>query len=364
MNDEYYMKIALSEAKRGCGFVNPNPMVGAVIVKNDEIIGTGYHEKYGKLHAERNAIASCQKSIEGATMYVTLEPCCHYGKTPPCTEAIIESQISTVIIGSKDSNPLVAGRGINVLKKHGIVVKTGVLENECLKLNEVFFHYIKTRTPFVVMKYAMTLDGKIATRTGKSKWITGEAARKHVHTSRHKYSSIMVGIGTVLADDPMLNCRMPNGRNPKRIVCDTNLQIPLSSKIVETANEIPTYIATAAENTEKVTQLQKKGCYIINTPKKDEYLDLNILMTQLGSENIDSILLEGGSTLNYNALNSGIVNKIQAYIAPKIFGGSQAIPSVGGVGIDNPKDAFKFVNRKITVLGEDILLEFDMKEGE
>lgn len=364
MTDENYMKIAIELAKKGRGWVNPNPMVGAVIVKNNEIIGTGYHKKCGELHAERNAIASCTKSPKGSTMYVTLEPCCHWGRTPPCTEAIIQNEISRVIIGTKDPNALVSGKGIDILKKHGIKIKTGILQNECTELNQVFFHYIKTKTPFVVMKYAMTLDGKIATCTGESKWITGEAAREHVHISRHTYSAIMVGINTVIADDPLLTCRLPHGKNPKRIICDTNLRIPLSSKIVQTAKEFQTYVATDSEDTQKIQQLIDSGCFIIKTPKKDNHLDLNALMIKLGRENIDSILLEGGSTLNYSALSSGIVNKVQAYVSPKILGGSQAKTPVGGIGIHRLKDAFKLDNKKITVIGEDILLEFYVKRGE
>ena len=228
MTDTEYMKIALELAKKGCGFVNPNPMVGAVIVKGDEMIGMGYHEKYGNLHAERNAILSCKKSPKGATLYVTLEPCCHYGKTPPCTEAIIESGISKVVIGSSDPNPLVQGQGVNILRNNGIKVIENVLKEECDEINKAFFHYIKTKTPYVVMKYAMTIDGKIATYTGKSKWVTGEEARQNVHKDRHKYSAIMVGVGTVLADNPMLNCRIEECKNPIRIICDTNLRTPIN----------------------------------------------------------------------------------------------------------------------------------------
>lgn len=358
---EKYMRLALHEAKKGCGWVNPNPMVGAVIVKNDGIIGKGHHRKYGDLHAERNALAACKQDTAGATMYVTLEPCCHHGKTPPCTDAIISSGIATVVIGSKDPNPLIAGKGIEILQKHGIEVVCGVLEKECTELNEVFFHFIASRTPFTVMKYAMTLDGKIATATGKSKWITGEKARNHVHKLRHRYSGIMIGVETVLMDDPMLNCRLPGCKSPVRIICDTKLRTPLESKLVATASELTTYIATAVAKSEKADKLRERGVEIIAVPIKEGRIDLRALMILLGEKGIDSVLLEGGPTLCASALESAIVNKVLVYLAPKIFGGTSAKSAVGGVGVDDPEDAFQMNERQITLLDDDILLEYRMK---
>ena len=225
MTDQNYMLQAIQLAKQGEGWTNPNPMVGAVIVKNGRIIGKGYHKKCGELHAERNAIASLTESAEGATIYVTLEPCCHYGKTPPCTEAIIEQKIKRVVIGSRDPNPKVSGKGIKMLQEAGIEVIEDFMREECDRLNPVFFHYITTKTPYVVMKYAMTLDGKIATKTGASKWITGEAARAEVQHMRHRYMGIMAGIGTVLADDPMLNVRVEGWKSPIRILLDSLLAL-------------------------------------------------------------------------------------------------------------------------------------------
>lgn len=360
MKDSGYMKMALELAEKGLGFVAPNPMVGAVIVKNGKVIGIGYHQKYGELHAERNALLSCTEPPEGAAIYVTLEPCCHYGKTPPCTDAIIQSGIKKVFIGSKDPNPIMEGKSINILKEHGIQVKTYILKEECHKLNEVFFHYIQTATPFVVMKYAMTLDGKIATYSGKSKWITNEISREQVHHTRHKYSAIMTGVNTVIADDPMLTCRIPGGRNPKRIICDTNLRTPLASRIVQSAGEVPTYIATACEDKDKIREFVHTGCKIIHVPKRSEQIDLKVLMEKLALEKIDSILLEGGAELNFNALKSGIVNKVQSYISPKIFGGGKAKTPVGGSGVESPSDAFTLANREISFLGDDILIEFEV----
>lgn len=356
------MGLAFELAKRGCGWTNPNPMVGAVIVKDGRIISEGYHEKYGQYHAERNAILNCQESMEGATIYVTLEPCCHYGKTPPCTEAIIESGIKKVVIGSLDPNPKVAGGGIKILKDNNIEVVTGVLEKDCLELNHVFFHYIQTKLPYVVMKYAMTLDGKIATYTGESKWITGEAARNHVQHTRNHYAAIMVGIGTVLQDDPMLNCRIPNGNNPVRIVCDSKLQIPIESKLVQSANEIETYIATASTDAAKKSQLERYGCKILSIPIKEGHIDLHQLMKKIGEAGIDSILLEGGGTLNYSALAAGIINRVHAYIAPKIFGGALAKSPVAGKGVAFPKDCVNLELIHQEQFEQDLLLEYEVKE--
>jgi len=360
VTDNEYMQMALNLAKEGCGFVNPNPMVGAVIVKDGNVIGQGYHEMYGELHAERNALANCIVSPKGATIFVTLEPCCHYGKTPPCTEAIIESGISRVIIGSSDPNPLVSGKGSLILRQHGIEVVENVLKDECDKLNEVFFHYISSKIPYVIMKYAMTLDGKIATYTGESKWITGEQARKHVHHERHRCSAIMVGVGTVLADDPLLTCRIENGRNPIRIVCDTNLCITVSSQIVTTAKEVRTIIATSCADIHKLQPFLHAGCEVITVSKADGHINLNELMIRLGEMNIDSILLEGGGTLNWSALQSGIVNKVQCYIAPKLFGGKYAKSPIGGIGVDTPDNAFLLKNSKVMHIGEDMMIESEV----
>ncbi len=362
MDDREYMRMALEYAKKGSGWTSPNPMVGAVIVKDGRVIGTGWHEKYGQPHAERNALASCIESPKGAVMYVTLEPCCHYGKQPPCVEAVLEAGISRVVIGSADPNPLVSGKGVQILQKHGVQVIENVLREECDRLNEVFFYYIQNKKPFVVMKYAMTLDGKIAAHTGLSKWITGETARNHVQQLRHRYTGIMAGIGTVLADDPLLTCRIPGCKNPVRIICDTNLRIPLTSQIVTTANEITTVIAACSPDREKKAALEQAGCRVLQTDKKNGHVDLQQLMSMLGAEQVDSILLEGGGTLNWAALESGIVQKVLAYTAPKMFGGSTARTPVEGTGVSSPAEAFILKNSSITRLGEDFLIEGTVAE--
>lgn len=360
MNDQEYMRQALALAERGRGWTSPNPMVGAVIVKDGRVIGEGWHERYGDLHAERNALKHATESVEGATMYVTLEPCCHHGKQPPCTEAIIAAGIHRVVVGSADPNPLVAGKGVAILRSHGISVTENVLRAECDALNEVFLHYIRHKQPFVVMKAAMTLDGKIATHTGASRWVTGEEARAHGHALRHRYAAIMVGVGTVLADDPQLTCRLPGGRNPLRIVCDTHLRTPLDAKLVQTANETPVLIATCETAPEKRAPYEEAGCKVWVLPEHAGHVDLAALMQRLGEEGIDSVLLEGGGTLNWAALEAGIVQKVYSYVAPKLFGGRDAKTPVEGAGIDTPDEAAQLRITEITRLGEDILIESEV----
>ena len=315
MTDQEYMLRAIQLAKKGEGWTNPNPMVGAVIVKDGRIIGEGYHKKCGELHAERNAIASLTESAEGVTIYVTLEPCCHY------------------------------------------------------RLNPVFFHYITTKTPYVVMKYAMTLDGKIATKTGASKWITGEPARQEVQHMRHRYMGIMAGIGTVLADDPMLNVRVEGWKSPVRIVCDSSLRIPLDSQIVRSAKEYRTIVAYAGreeneEITEKIEWLHAKGVDTVCCPDEKGQIDLKKLMTYLGNEGIDSILLEGGGTLNDSALRAGIVKEVHCFIAPKLFGGKNSKTPVQGIGIGLPSEALKLKCTDICRIGEDIRIICQVCEKE
>lgn len=384
--DEYYMRRAITLAKKGEGWCHPNPMVGAVIVKEGRIIGEGYHARRGELHAERNAIKSLTESAAGATIYVTLEPCCHYGRTPPCTEAILEQGIARVVIGSRDPNPKVAGKGAAILRAAGLTVEEDFLREECDALNPVFFHYITNKTPYVVMKYAMTMDGKIAAKTGDSKWITGEAAREAVQGMRHACMGIMAGIGTVLADDPLLTCRIPGGRNPVRIICDSRLRIPLDSQIVKTADTVDTILVAAmpelprgerigpaagnlGENVlaQKIRKLTGAGIRIWNLPEEtgtaagEPQADLAALMKYLGEEEIDSVLLEGGGTLNESALRAGIVHEIRAFIAPKIFGGHAKSP-VEGCGVEHPGEALLWTLSDMECIGEDLVLTYRRRE--
>lgn len=356
--DEQYMRMALDLAKKGKGWTAPNPLVGAIIVKAGKIIGQGYHEKYGQAHAEVNAIASAEEDVAGATMYVTLEPCSHFGKTPPCSDLLIDKKIKRVVVGALDPNPLVAGKGIERLRANGIEVVTGILEKESQQLNEVFMKYIVTKEPFVVMKNAMSLDGKIATVTGESQWISGEPARRQVHVLRHELSGIMVGIETVLKDDPQLTSRMPNSNNPIRIVVDSQLRIPIASTILTHQEEAQTIIATTSKaDKEKVATLKQMGIEIIVTKEKAGRVNLQELMKTLGARGIDSILLEGGATLNFSALEENIVDKVQTYIAPKIIGGKDAKTAVEGAGILSLKEAFPIHRMTAVMVGEDLFLE-------
>ena len=347
MDDRDYMRRAIELAKRGEGGVNPNPLVGAVIVKDGQIIGEGAHLKYGSLHAERNAIKDAKEKgndIKGATIYVTLEPCCHHGHQPPCTEAIVEEGIRRVVIGSRDPNPLVHGKGAAFLKENGIEVVEDFLREECDELNPVFFHYITTKTPYVVMKCAQSLDGKIATVTGESKYISCEESRLAVMRMRNRYKAIMIGIGTALSDDPMLTCRLTEGnsRNPIRIVCDKNLRLPLDSKLVKTAGEVPTVIACAETVSDRAAGIfEEKGITVIRCPLKADEIDLDFLIKRLGEMEIDGILLEGGGTLNASMLAAGLVNELHLFIAPIIIGG-RAKTIVEGEGVKRLQDAYSF----------------------
>ena len=360
-----YMSQAIALAKKGLGYTNPNPIVGSVIVKNGNIVGSGYHQAYGSHHAEVYALQEASDNAKGATMYVTLEPCSHHGKTPPCAEAIIQSGISTVVIGCTDPNPKVSGKGIQLLQSNGIEVITGILEQECMSINDVFFHYIRTGLPYIVMKYAMTLDGKIATHTGASKYITSSEALQSVHLDRHRYSAIMVGVNTILKDDPLLTCRImdkPNIVNPIRIVCDTSLRTPLTSKLIATAKDVPTIIATSITNQIAISAYQQYGVTILNIKKDQTTGSLHIptLLKELAGLGIDSILLEGGATLHWAVLSAKAVNKIKAYVAPKIFGGATALSPIAGLGVDTPSQAISIINTTATAYGPDILLEGDV----
>lgn len=355
MTKQDYMRRALELARKGIGYTSPNPMVGCVVVKEGKIITEGYHEKYGAFHAERNALTRCEEDLTGAELYVTLEPCCHHGKTPPCTDIILERGIGKVYVGSMDPNPKVAGKGVRILRDHGIEVETGLLEKECLALNEIFFHYITTGMPFVAMKYAMTLDGKIAAYTGDSKWVTGEEARQHVHRLRKQYRAILVGIGTVLADDPMLNCRIEENVDPVRIVCDSKLRLPLTSQLVKTAKEIPTIAAYATADREKEEALRQAGVELIHA-ERDGQVDFEALMKELGQRGIDSVLIEGGGTIHGTVLTSGLAQKVYCYVAPKLIGGRDARSPVEADGFSQMKEALPVIDLEIKQLGEDLCI--------
>jgi diaminohydroxyphosphoribosylaminopyrimidine deaminase/5-amino-6-(5-phosphoribosylamino)uracil reductase len=354
------MRRALELSKKAVGVVNPNPLVGAVIVKDNRVIGEGYHEYFGGPHAEVNAFKNATEDVEGATMYVTLEPCSHFGKTPPCADAIVKNKISKVVIGMIDPNPIVAGRGIEILRKNGIEVTTGVMDTEIKKINEIFIKYIISKEPFCIMKTAMTIDGKIATSNGDSMWISNEKSRAYVHEIRQMVTGIMVGIGTVLKDDPELTTRREGliSKNPIRIIIDSTAKVPLEAKILRCNEKTKTIIATTDLAKEsKIEAIKLKGAEVIVTPNKNNGVDLNYLMRILGEMGIDSILLEGGSTLNYSALEAGVVDKVITFISPKIFGGTSSKTPVGGQGVECVKDSIMLTDTKVTRFNEDIMIE-------
>ncbi len=358
--DEFYMRRALALAARGLGWTNPNPMVGAVVVREGEVLAEGWHVRCGQLHAERHALSRATADVRGATMYVTLEPCCHHGKQPPCTEAVIAAGIARVVVGAGDPNPLVAGGGVAQLRAAGIEVVEGVLAEECAALNQVFNHYITTKHPFVILKYAMSVDGKIAPEPGLRYQLTGAEARRRVHEDRHASAAIMVGIGTVLADDPSLTARREEeSNNPVRVIVDSTARIPLEAQVVKTAREVPTIVACTQISAEKRAALEAAGVEILHLPTCTGHcVNLQALMHALGERGLDSVYVEGGPTLHASLLAAGTVNKVQAYVAPQLIGGSA--PHV----VANPAMAalapFQLSKPQVTALGEDVLLEYDV----
>lgn len=356
--DIRYMKRALELAEKGKGFTNPNPMVGAVIVKDDRIIAEGWHRKYGELHAERNALAACTEDPAGATMYVTLEPCCHYGKTPPCTEAIIGAGIGKVVAAMKDPNPKVAGKGMSILENAGIQTLCGVCGEEAAFLNRVFIKYMQEGRPWITLKAAMTLDGKIAAYTGDSRWISCSQSREHAHGLRATHSGILAGIGTVLADDPMLNCRLDREvRQPVRIIADSRASIPADSAIVRTAREYPTIVAHTAEAPkENLQRLESLGIRLMECRSQDGRISPVSLAEEIGKAGIDSILAEGGGNLNFSLLEAGLVDETYFYIAPKMIGGKDSPTPAEGKGFPKMQDAVRFRNIETGCIGDDCLI--------
>lgn len=364
--DEDYMKLALRLARRGLGRTSPNPMVGAVIVREGRIIGRGYHHHFGGDHAEVDAIKRATESLVGATLYVTLEPCSHLDKkTPPCTEAILRSGIARVVAGSLDPNPRVRGRGLEILKQRGLKTKVGVLEQECRALNEAFFKYMNTGIPLVTVKFASTLDGRIATTSGSSKWISSEASLKLAHQLRAVNDAVMVGIGTVLADDPELTVRLVKGRNPARIVVDSTLRIPLDSRLVKTSDSAKTIVATTHRaSPQKAEALRRSGVEVLTVPRDaDGEVHLGRLLGILGERGFTSVLVEGGAGIITAMLGRGLADRLVAIVAPKILG--KGIEAVGELHITDVGQAIKLSFRRVYRRGADLVIEADIqKEGQ
>jgi diaminohydroxyphosphoribosylaminopyrimidine deaminase/5-amino-6-(5-phosphoribosylamino)uracil reductase len=355
--DERYMSRALQLARKGRGQVSPNPLVGAVLVRAGKIIAEGFHRRFGADHAEIDAIKRARGSVRNATLYVTLEPCCHQGKTPPCVNALIEAGIKRVVIGTLDPNPLVNGKGAQTLRAHGIEVVVGVLEQQARRLNEAYLHYTRTGIPFITIKYAQSLDGRIATASGASRWISAEASQRFVHQLRAEHDAIMVGIGTVVADDPQLTVRLVKGRNPVRICLDSQLRIPLNARVFQ--GEGRTLIITTAGNAQdKIEALQVKECYVLVAQQGlDERLDLRSAMKTLAELGIASILVEGGKEVITSLLRGGLVNRMVVITAPLIIG--QGIEGIGDLGITELNQAIRPSSWEIKQLGEDVV--FDLR---
>ena len=360
--DEKYMRLALRLARRGMGTTSPNPLVGAVVVRGGRIVGRGFHRRAGEPHAEVLALRSAGKKAQGATLYVTLEPCNHFGKTPPCTDAILKAGVRKVVAGMRDPNPLVSGGGIRRLRKAGIEVEVGGLEEDCRNLNAPFRKYITTRMPYVTLKGALTLDGKIATPSGDSRWVSSAESRQEVHRLRRGVDAVMVGIGTVLKDDPLLNVRLsrPKSRHqPLRIVVDSRLRIPLTSKLVQTASQFPTLIAaTRAASPTKTRRLEKGNVEVWALPKDSRgKVNLRVLMKKLAERGIVSVLLEGGGQLNASALRERLVDRILFFYAPKVAGGVKAPGVIGGEGVRRMRDAVPLELLRVRRIGPDLLVE-------
>lgn len=362
MTDEHYMRMALKLARRGDGWTSPNPMVGAVIVKDQQVIGRGYHRKFGEAHAEINAINDMSGPVEGATFYVTLEPCSHHGKTPPCVDRIIEAKASRVIIGTVDPNPVVSGNGISILNDHGIETEVGVLGKQCESLNEKFFKFMRTGMPFVTLKYAQTLDGRIASSTGHSRWISSEPSLRFAHRLRGLHDAVLVGIGTVATDDPDLRVRLVRGRNPLRIVVDSTLRIQPGARVLDNQDVAKTLIATGPlRGEDSLPLLEERGVEtLIIDEKSNGILDLKKLLAELGKRQVSSVLVEGGAGIITSFVREGLFDRIIAITAPKILG--SGIEAVGDLGISRMDDSVALEIERICRKGEDIVTYLRKKD--
>ena len=357
MTDESYIQLALEIAKKGIGEVSPNPLVGCLLVKNDRIIGAGYHQKYGANHAEINAIENAKEPVEGSTLFINLEPCSHYGKTPPCVDRIIENKIKRVVIGTLDMNPVVSGKGAQKLKSAGIDVKVGVLENECINLNKFFFKYITKKLPYISLKAAQTIDGKIADSRGESRWISSVQSRKFVHHLRANYDAVLVGAGTVGKDNPSLTVRLTEGRNPRRIILDSKLTLKTDKKLFTRNSDRKTMLVTLKSNEgrRKVKKLENLGVKVLFV-KEDKQGNLNLrsVLKVLAKNNIGSLLVEGGSRVFSSFIRSGLYDDIFLFISPKILGGG--IPVVENIGVKNIKRTLNVKIKNCQSVGDDLML--------
>ncbi len=358
--DRSFMRRALELAAASQGRTSPNPTVGAVLVKDGKVVGEGFHAFAGSDHAECGAVRDAQGHASGATLYVTLEPCCHYGKTPPCAALIAQAGIRRVVAACQDPNPVVNGKGFDALRAAGIAVDVGCLAEEAIRLNEAFFTFVRLGRPFVIMKIAASLDGKIATRTGESRWITGESARHHVHQVRNVVDGVLVGIGTVLRDDPMLTTRLgvEDQRDPARIIVDNLARLPLRAKVINRASTAPTYIAVSDMAPQaRLESLEREGVQIIRVEESPRRVSLARLLQTLGKMGFLSVMIEGGAEINASALTEGVVDKVLLFLAPMLVGGNSSASAVAGDGIDTFSQATRLIDVRIERFDGDILIE-------
>jgi len=347
------MQLAIQIATSTKGQTAPNPSVGSVVVKNGEVMGMGAHLKAGEAHAEVHALNMAGERAQGATIYVTLEPCSHYGKTPPCAEKIIQSGISRAVVATLDPNPKVAGRGVKMLQDAGITVETGILKQEADDLNEVFYHWIQSKRPFVTLKTAMSLDGKIATTTGESQWITGQEAREDVHHYRHTHDAILIGVNTAIQDKPNLTTRLPHGgKNPIRVVLDTQLRTPIDTPLIQNP-EAPTWIVTGNEVEEKLQTFEDYD-HVEVIQLSENRIIIDELLRTLGEKGVTSLFVEGGARINDAFLREGAVQQVVNYVAPKLIGGQQSPTPIGGEGIAKLSESMKLTITDVIQLGEDV----------
>lgn len=357
MTDESYIQLALEIAKKGKGKVSPNPLVGAILVKDDKIIGAGYHKYFGGSHAEINAINNAKQSVEGSTLYINLEPCSHYGKTPPCVDAVIQNKIKRVVIGTLDMNPLVSGNGIRKLKQAGLEVKVGILTKECIDLNKFFFKYITRKIPYVTLKIAQTLDGRIADKHGDSKWITSVAARRYVHALRSEYDAVLVGSSTVKVDNPSLTVRYVEGRNPKRVIIDSQLKLKSNYKIFNNpdGNLILAASVNCTGKKKKLDSIAKAGIKVLFVNEnKDGTLNIKNLLDELAKNNIASLLVEGGQKIYTTFIKENIFDDILLFIGPKLLG--EGISVVDSLCVPSIKRPVKLKINSIEKIGDDALI--------
>jgi diaminohydroxyphosphoribosylaminopyrimidine deaminase/5-amino-6-(5-phosphoribosylamino)uracil reductase len=353
-SDESWMRRALELAERGRGYVEPNPLVGAVVVRDGRLVGEGWHQRYGQAHAEVNALAAAGEAARGATLYVTLEPCCHHGKTPPCADAVLRAGVRRVVMAMPDPFPAVAGKGMEALREAGVAVEVGVCEREARRLNAPYLKLLTAGRPYVHAKWAMTLDGKIATRSGDSRWISNEESRRRVHELRGRMDAILVGIGTALADDPQLTARPPGPRTAVRVVLDSKGRLPPAGRLASSARQTPVLVATAAAAPENIAELRECGCEVLGLPGGDGRVDVSALLAEMGRRRYTNVLVEGGAEVLGSFRDAGAIDEVHVFIAPRLAGGAEARTPMGGRGVERIAEALRLAEWRFEDVAGDL----------